>query len=139
VKTILLGMAILSIASTNAMADVKHFVAFKYKNTITEKQVAEVEKRFLNLKKKALRDNKAYILSIEAGKANSKEGMDQGMTHGFIVTFKNESDRDYYVGKPFTNDFDPAHEDFKQFVGPLLSVDENGKINGVYVFDFTTK
>jgi hypothetical protein len=78
-------------------------------------------------------------VSIESGKANSKEGADQGMTQGFIVTFKNESDRDYYVGKPFSADFDPAHESFKQFVGPLLSVDANGKIDGVYVFDFTTK
>ena len=61
------------------------------------------------------------------------------MSQGFIVTFKNESDRDYYVGKPFSADFDPAHDEFKQFVGPLLSIDQNGKLDGVIVFDFNTK
>jgi hypothetical protein len=138
-KNLIISTFLVSILSFNANAVVKHFVAFKYKPTVTSSEKVNVINRFLSLKKLAIRNGQPYIISIETGKANSKEGADQGMEQGFIVTFKSESDRDYYVGKPFTSDFDPAHEDFKQFVGPLLSVDENGDINGVIVFDFSTK
>lgn len=127
------------ILSTGAFSSVKHFVAFKYKPTVSPQTQNLVIKKFLQLKDQGLRNGSKYIQSIETGKANSPEGADQGMTQGFIVTFNNESDRDYYVGKPFSNDFDPAHESFKQYVGPLLAVGENGKINGVFVFDFNTK
>ena len=33
---------------------------------------------------------------------------------------------------------DPAHEDFKKFAIPLLSIDTQGNTNGAMVFDFTT-
>lgn len=35
-------------------------------------------------------------------------------THGFVVEFESEEDRDYYVSK------DPAHQDFIKFAGELL-------------------
>jgi hypothetical protein len=35
-------------------------------------------------------------------------------THGFVVEFSSEQDRDYYVNK------DPAHQDFIKFAGELL-------------------
>jgi hypothetical protein len=34
--------------------------------------------------------------------------LQDGMTHAFVLTFKNKEDRDYYV------DHDPVHEQFKQ-------------------------
>ena len=43
-------------------------------------------------------------------------------THGFVVEFENEEDRDYYVYK------DPAHQEFVKFVGEVA--------NGVKVFDY---
>lgn len=35
-------------------------------------------------------------------------------THGFVVEFESEEDRDYYVSK------DPAHQDFAKSVGELM-------------------
>lgn len=35
-------------------------------------------------------------------------------THGFVVEFETEQDRDYYVSK------DPAHQDFIKFAGEHL-------------------
>jgi len=137
-KKLIIGTALMSLLSITANASVKHFVAFKYKPSVSKQEKESVINHFLALKKLAIRNSQQYIVSIETGKANSKEGADQGMEQGFIVTFKTESDRDYYVGKPFSNDFDPAHEEFKQFVGPLLATDANGNINGVIVFDFST-
>ncbi|MGZ3790236.1 MAG: Dabb family protein [Bacteriovorax sp.] len=138
-KKLFLVISAAGLFTINAMAEVSHFVAFKYKPSVTAEQKQTVIKRFLDLKNLAIRNGSHYIISIETGKGNSREGADQGMEQGFIVKFKNESDRDYYVGKPFTSDFDQDHDEFKQFVGPLLATDKNGKINGVFVFDFTTK
>jgi hypothetical protein len=40
--------------------------------------------------------------------------------------------RNYFVGRPFHFPYDPHHDAFKQFVGPLLDPKD-----GVIVFDFT--
>lgn len=123
-----------------ASLPVKHFVAFKYKPEVTGEQKREVRARFMALKNLCLNEaGNKYIVSIEAGSANSPEGADQGLQDGFIVTFKSTADRDYYVGRPFSKVFDPAHDQFKAFVGPLLATDEQGHVNGVFVFDFETK
>ncbi len=110
---------------------VKHFVAFKFDQSVTTQEKELVLKKFLALKNKCLKSNKTYIISIEAGLANSPEGADQGYEQGYIVTFASKQDRDYYVGKPFFTNFDPAHDEFKNFVGPLLQKD-----SGAFVFDF---
>jgi len=58
-------------------------------------------------------------------------GMPVMVTIGALLTFANVADRDYYVGLlPFQSNFDPAHDAFKKFVGPLLDD------KGVFVFDF---
>jgi pimeloyl-ACP methyl ester carboxylesterase len=113
---------------------VRHVVLFRYKDDVSEAQRDEVKTRFLNLARESQRDGRSYIVSIETGAQNSGEGADQGLQQGFIVTFRSEGDRNYYVGRPLVTDpafLDPAHEAFKQFVGPLLAP------NGVLVFDFT--
>ena len=122
--------------SNMAMANVKHFVAFKFKPEVTSLQKQQIQKKFMLLKDECLKDGKKYILSIESGPVISKEGFDQKFEQGYIVTFKSLADKDYYVGKPFSSSFDPAHENFKSFVGPLLQTDANNNINGVFVFDF---
>lgn len=43
-------------------------------------------------------------------------------THGFVVEFENDKDRDYYVNE------DPAHMKFVEFAGKML--------NSVKVLDF---
>ena len=54
------------------------------------------------------------------------------MQQGYIVTFSSIADRDYFVGRPFFNPYDPYHDAFKTFVIPLLNPHDGG-----FVFDFT--
>lgn len=113
---------------------VRHIVLFRYAHGISATTKREVMRRFLALKNKCLRNGKPYILAIEAGNQNSGEGADQELEQGFIVSFKSEGDRNYYVGHPIVTDrmfADPAHDAFKRYVGNKLDK------NGVIVFDFS--
>lgn len=113
---------------------IQHIVLFKYKKSVTAAQIKEVRKRFLSLKTEAKRNGKPYIKQLEAGVQNSGEGADKDFQDGFIVTFSSEGDRNYYVGTPVVTDskfYDPAHQEFKLFVGSLLA-----EKDGVLVFDF---
>lgn len=112
-----------------------HWVLFKFKPGIYETQKQEVVKRFLDLKN-GKKDCKTYIPFIEFGYQNSKEGVAREYDIAFKVSFISKVDRDYYVGKPFLNNpgtFDPLHDDFKHFVGPLIDV------KGVLVYDYEVK
>lgn len=116
----------------------KHIVLFKYKNEVTPAQREAVTAQFLSLKR-SRRPGEAspYILGIEEGMQNSGEGVSCGFHHAFIVTFKSEGDRNYYVGRSLVSTpryYDAAHEAFKKFVSPLLSEE-----NGVLVFDFSLR
>lgn len=115
------------ITSSNPV--VRHFVAFRYRTDLPKAERHEVIARFLALKElcKYPNDPNPYILSIETGKANSTEHLDQQMVDGFLVTFKSEPDRDYYVKE------DKAHEEFKSFLGGKLHPDEPK----AFVFDYT--
>lgn len=57
------------------------------------------------------------------GAQNSGEGVSRGFQQGFIVTFRSEGDRNYYVGGPVVTNapffYDPAHQRFEYFVGLL--------------------
>jgi len=57
---------------------------------------------------------KPYIRSAMGGKDNSPEGHQGGFTHGFVVWFENEQDRDYYVRE------DPAHQEFVKSIGEVI-------------------
>ncbi len=123
----------------SAYAEIKHVVVFKYKPTVTWQQKSEVMNRFLALKHTSKRNGKNYIVSLIGGDCTkSQERLTQGFEQTFIVTFKNKDDFNYYLGEPFASSFDPAHDDFKKFVAPHLSVDKDGKTNGAMVFDFET-
>ena len=116
---------------------VKHLVLFRYKNTTSAEQRSEIAKRFLALQRESLRNGQPYIMSIEYGLQNSGEGADLGLQEGFIVTFKSEGDRNYYVGRPIITDpayYEPAHQAFKDFVGPYIN--DSGDSPGAVVFDF---
>jgi Stress responsive A/B Barrel Domain len=103
---------------------IRHIVIFKYRDSVTSSQKDEVRRRFLALKDEAKINGKRYIRSIESGDQMSGEGADRGLEQIFLVTFCSEGSRNYYVGTPIINNpnyYDPAHADFKDFVGPLLS------------------
>ena len=113
---------------------IRHIVLFRYNGAVSSEQKEEVIRRFLALRTLSKRNGRIYILSIETGSEISGEGLDQGLEQGFIVTFKSQGDRNYYVGQPIVTDsrfYDLAHQAFKDFVGPLL--DQNGAL----VFDFS--
>ena len=116
---------------------ITHVVGFKYKPTITQAEKEEVLSRFLALKQACKRDGNSYIESLVGGDCTgSLERLTRGFEQVFVATFSNVDDFNYYLGQPFSASFDPAHDEFKNFVFPLLSVDENGQTNGVVVLDF---
>ncbi|WP_162033479.1 Dabb family protein [Chryseobacterium potabilaquae] len=116
---------------------IEHLVLFKFKPTVTEQQRQEVVNRFMALRN-SLKDGKTY-LKVEYGFQNSMEDVKGNYDVGFRVTFNSLEDRDYYVGKidgqPTPAAFDPMHDDFKNFVGPFLDVDDPAT-GGVLVFDY---
>jgi hypothetical protein len=87
------------------------------------------------LKKASKRNGVSYIASIITGSQNSLEQLSKGYEQGFIVTFRSEGDRNYYVGTPAVVDpqyYDLLYQEFKNFVEPYL----NDGANGALVFDF---
>jgi hypothetical protein len=115
----------------------KHIVLFRYKDGVSAQQKRQIRDLFLRLAFQCRRNGRPYILSIETGAQNSGEGVDQELEQGFIVTFRSEGDRNFYVGKGIVQkvgNYDPAHDAFKAFVGPFLHspIDPTG----VVVFDF---
>jgi len=93
-----------------------HVVAFKFKESATKEQITEIESAFRDLKKK-IKEVKDY----QWGTNVSPEKHDKGFTHGFILTFTSEKDRDVYL-------VHPDHKEFGKLVGPVLA--------DVFVIDF---
>ncbi len=73
----------------------KHIVLYKFKDSLTQEQVDEVIKTF-----NALPSKIPGILDYEAGTNVSKEGKSEGLTHSFVLTFKNMEDLDAYIAHP---------------------------------------
>ena len=104
------------IMSAQAAEKLNHVVSFKFKGTANPAEIKKVEQAFMALKKSI-----PQIVSFEWGTNVSKENHDKGFTHCFILTFKNEKDRDAYIEHP-------AHKEFGKLVGPTL--------DDVFVVDF---
>lgn len=86
----------------------KHVVLFKFKDSATPEQVAEVVRAFKDLKNKI-----DGIVDFEYGTDVSTENRAQGFTHCFLVTFKDDKARDAYL-------VHPQHMAFGSLVGPRL-------------------
>ena len=114
------GLAFLvSGAEHSSKSKLGHVVAFKFKEGATGKQIKQVEDAFRDLKKKI-----TEIQDYEWGTNVSKESRNKGCTHGFILTFKNDKDRDTYIAHP-------EHKEFVKLVGPVLEE--------AFVIDFWAK
>mmetsp|Transcript_13366 Transcript_13366/g.28333 ORF Transcript_13366/g.28333 Transcript_13366/m.28333 type:complete len:205 (-) Transcript_13366:68-682(-) len=119
----------------------KHIVTFKFKKGVTNEKIHEVRQRFMELETKCLRPNgDPYIESIISGFQHSYEGFHRDQDVAFVVSFKSQGDRNYYVGEPMISAddsdlFDPVHAEFKEYVGPLLDFDNDSSIPAA-VFDF---
>ena len=89
---------------------------FQFKEGITDIQIEEC---FSTMKKMVGRI--PGLLQMEYGPYDSTEGLNDGYTHGFIMTFESPEAREAYLPHPI-------HEEVKVLVIP--------KLERVVVFDF---
>lgn len=73
----------------------RHVVMYKFKETATPQQVQEVIDTFSALPSKI-----DTIVGYECGTNVSTEGKSEGLTHIFVVSFKDEAGRDKYLTHP---------------------------------------
>lgn len=105
----LLVTTAMAIQAQDNQSDVlRHVVLFKFKDSSTQADVKMVEKAFADLPSK-IEEIKEY----EWGTNNSPEGLNQGLTHCFLLTFSSEEDRDAYL-------IHPDHKAFGSILGPHL-------------------
>lgn len=86
----------------------RHVVFFSFKETSTPEDVKSVVDAFRDLQNKI-----DGIKSFEWGTNSSPEGLNQGLTHAFTLTFHSDADRNAYLPHP-------AHKDFGILLGPHL-------------------
>jgi hypothetical protein len=107
--TLLAGVFLLAISTSPTAADnsakvLRHVVLFQFKATSSPADIQRVIDAFRGLPAKI-----PEIAAFEYGKDNSPEGLADGFTHCFLLTFKSEKDRDIYL----------PHADHKAF-GAML-------------------
>jgi hypothetical protein len=103
-----------------AMAPVlRHVVLFKFKDDTTDEQIRQIEKAFC-----ALPDKIDVICDFEWGTDVSVENRQEGFTHCFLVTFRDEAARAQYLPHR-------AHKAFGKLLGPHL--------DKVLVIDYWTR
>lgn len=73
----------------------RHFGVFKFKPEITDDQIEEC---FATMQ--AMVGQIDGLLSMEYGPYKSAEGLNDGFTHGFIMTFDSPESRDAYLPHP---------------------------------------
>ena len=77
------------------MAKIKHIVFFKFKPDTSDEQVQQLFEELLDLS-----ETVPGIEDYVAGPNNSMEGLNQGYTHGFVMTFSDSAARDAYLPHP---------------------------------------
>jgi squalene-hopene/tetraprenyl-beta-curcumene cyclase len=97
----------------------RHVVMFKFKDDATEDQISGVATAFAALPEKI-----DSVIDFEWGTNNSPEGLNDGLTHCFFVTFADEAGREKYLPHP-------AHKEFVTILKPILEK--------VVVVDYWTK
>jgi len=73
----------------------RHVVLFQFKDTASPADVQHVIDEF-----QALPNKIPTIAGFEYGTDNSPEGLADGFTHCFLLTFNSEADRDVYLPHP---------------------------------------
>ncbi len=86
----------------------RHVVMFQFKDSSRPADVAKVVDAFAALPEKI-----PQIADFEYGENNSPEGLNDGLTHCFLVTFDSEADREAYLPHP-------AHQAFVEVLKPHL-------------------
>lgn len=73
----------------------RHVVLFKWKPETPPEKIAEIEAAM-----HALQSQIPQIAGYEWGTDVSVQGLSQGFTHCFVVSFRSEADRDIYAPHP---------------------------------------
>ena len=102
--------------SPEELAAIKQIVLLKFKPTTAE---TLIEDSFQNLA--GLTQLIPGIVEFMGGPYSSQEGLNQGYTHGFVMTFSSAEARDVYLPHP-------EHERVKSMIAPL--------VDSVVAFDF---
>ena len=87
---------------------VKHIVLVKFKPDATPAKIAELFEKL-----HGLRSQIPGICDLSSGPNSSPEGLDQGYTHAFVLTFDNAAARDAYLPHP-------SHQAVVALIVPLL-------------------
>jgi hypothetical protein len=95
---------------------IRHFGVFQFHPDITEAKISECFAAMADMVGKI-----DGLLGFEHGPYQSDEGLNDGFTHGFIMTFDSAESRDAYLPHP-------VHEAVKDIVVPCLA--------RLVVFDF---
>jgi hypothetical protein len=115
-------LAIIIVGNSNEVFanELRHLVAIKFKEGVTQEKIEEISASFYKLP-----ESISAIKDFEWGLNDSPENFHQGFTHIFMLTFKSEKDRD--VG--YTE-----HPSHKAFVEKLVP-----NMDKVFVVDYWTK
>jgi len=106
-------------AADGPRGKLRHVVLLKFKDDAPAEKVREIEQAFAALPKKI-----DTIVDFEWGTNNSPEGINQGFTHCFLVTFNDDAGRAVYLPHP-------AHKAFVELLKPQL--------DKVLVIDYVAK
>ena len=110
--------AIQAIGEEKSAGQLRHVVLFKFKESVTKDQVAEVVAAF-----GALPGKIDTIRGFEWGTDVSTEMKADGFTHCFVVTFADVTGRDEYLPHP-------EHKKFGELLGQL------GVLEDAFVVDY---
>jgi len=94
----------------------RHVVLFDFKDGTSPEALNAIQTKFTSLP-----GDISEIVAYEWGTNNSPEGLDDGYTHCFLVTFEDEAGREVYLPHP-------SHKEFGGIVRP--------NVEKVLVFDF---
>jgi hypothetical protein len=102
------------------MPQIKHVVLLKFKASTSGQKVRDIFAALAGLRRVI-----PGLLDFSGGPYSSTEGLHQGFTHGFVMTFVDAASRDGYIPHP-------EHEKVKQLIVPEL----DGGLKGVIAFDW---
>lgn len=102
------------------MPQIKHVVLMRFKPSTSGQKVREIFTALAGLRRVI-----PGLLDFSGGPYSSTEGLQQGFTHGFVMTFADAASRDAYIPHP-------EHEKVKNMLVPEL----DGGLKGVIAFDW---
>jgi lysophospholipase L1-like esterase len=105
-----------SVESVLLAKSLKHVVLVKFKPETLQAEINALTDAFNRLKEEI-----DVVFSLESGTDISPEGLSQGYTHAFVLTFANATDRNAYL-------VHPQHQAFVDLIKP--------HVDGVAVVDF---